>query len=95
MMKDEFFTEDLNFEKYLSNMQDSRKYDKQFGGTKFGPHRSDILAIINNDLDASLLSTGQQKSVVLMILLAQCNFLVNFKKTLILLTNLINFSIFT
>ena len=79
MMKDEFFTKDLNFEKYLSNMRDSRKYDKQFGGTKFGPHRSDILAIINNDFDASLLSTGQQKAVVLMILLAQCNFLVNFK----------------
>ena len=29
----------------------------QYGGTKIGPHRSDILAIINNDFDASLLST--------------------------------------
>ena len=38
-----------------------------------------LLAIINNDFDASLLSTGQQKTVVLMILLAQCNYLVNYK----------------
>ena len=60
-------------------MIDSRSYDKQYGGTKIGPHKSDILGIINNDFDASLLSTGQQKTVVLMILLAQCNYLVNCK----------------
>jgi len=59
---------------------DSRSYDKRYGGTKIGPHRSDISAIINNDFDASLLSTGQQKTIVLMILLAQCNYLVNYKK---------------
>ena len=35
--------------------------------------------IINNDFEASLLSTGQQKTVVLMILLSHCNFLVNYK----------------
>ena len=58
----------------------SRNHDSQFGGTKIGPHRSDIIAIINNDFEASLLSTGQQKTVVLMILLAQCNYLVNYKK---------------
>ena len=57
----------------------SRSYDKQYGGTKIGPHRSDILGIINNDFDASLLSTGKQKTVVIMILLAQCYYLVNCK----------------
>ena len=78
-IKDDFFNIDLSFEEYLSFLIDSRSYDKQYGGTKIGPHRSDILGIINNDFDASLLSTGQQKTVVLMILLAQCNYLVNYK----------------
>tara|TARA_E500000178_G_scaffold37341_1_gene33615 strand:- start:1498 stop:2586 length:1089 start_codon:yes stop_codon:yes gene_type:complete len=78
-IKDDYFNEDLSFEEYLSYLFNSRSYDKQFGGTKIGPHRSDILAIINNDFDASLLSTGQQKTIVLMILLAQCNYLVNHK----------------
>ena len=62
----------------MSHLKDSRPYDRQFGGTKIGPHRSDIIAVINNDFDASMLSTGQQKTVVLMILLSQCNFLVNY-----------------
>ena len=35
---------------------------------------------MNNDFEASLLSTGQQKTVVLMILLAQCNYLLNDKR---------------
>ena len=79
-IKDEFFNADLSFEEYLSYLFNSRSHDKQFGGAKIGPHKSDILAIINNDFDASLLSTGQQKTIVLMILLAQCNYLVNCKK---------------
>ena len=79
-IKDDFFNNDINFEKYLFSLKDSRNYDKHYGGTKFGPHRSDIISIINEDFEASLLSTGQQKTVVLMILLAQCNHLVNNKK---------------
>ena len=78
-IKDDFFNEDLSLDEYLTYLFNLRNYDKQFGGTKIGPHRSDILAIINNDFDASLLSTGQQKTIVLMILLAQCNYLVNYK----------------
>ena len=38
-----------------------------------------VKAIIDDDFDASLLSTGQQKTVVLMILLSQCNYIVNDK----------------
>ena len=76
-IKDDFFNIDNKFERYLLNLQNSRPYDKQYGGTKIGPHRSDIISIINKDFEASLLSTGQQKTVVLMILLAQCNYLVN------------------
>ena len=79
-VKDSFFNKEINFEEYFSNLQNLRLYDKQFGGTKIGPHKSDIISIINNEFDASLLSTGQQKTIVLMVLLAQCNYLVNYKK---------------
>ncbi|MDA9742588.1 DNA replication and repair protein RecF [Pelagibacteraceae bacterium] len=79
-IKDDFANNEINFEDYLSNIKNSRVYDKQFGGTKIGPHKSDIISIVNNDFEASLLSTGQQKTIVLMILLAQCNYLVNDKK---------------
>ncbi len=79
-VKDDFYNNYLNSEKYLFSLKDSRNYDKNYGGTKFGPHRSDIISKINKEFEASLLSTGQQKTVVLMILLAQCNYLVNDKK---------------
>mgnify|MGYP001250635620 CR=1 FL=1 len=78
-MKDDFFYKNLILDDYLSKLKNSRFYDKQYGGTKIGPHRSDMVARINDEFDASLLSTGQQKTVVLMILLAQCNFLVKYK----------------
>ena len=79
-VKDDFVNNEINFEEYLLNVRKSRVYDKQFGGTKSGPHKSDIISIVNNEFESSLLSTGQQKTIVLMILLAQCNYLVNYKK---------------
>ena len=78
-IKDDFFKNQISFEEYLSNLKGSRIFDKKYGGTKIGPHKSDLIAIINDDFEASLLSTGQQKTVILMILLSQCNFLVNYK----------------
>ena len=78
-IKDDFFNNKIILEKYVSYLQDLRLNDKKYGGTKIGPHKSDVIAIIDNELDASLLSTGQQKTVVLMILLAQCNYLVKNK----------------
>jgi len=77
---DDFYNPNMTIETYLTNLLDSRQFDKKFGGTKIGPHKSDIIAKIDNEYDASLLSTGQQKTVVLMILLAQCKFLVEIKK---------------
>ena len=79
-IKDGFYENSIDTEKYISNLENSRTYDKKYGSTKVGPHRSDIVSIINNNFEASLLSTGQQKTVVLMILLAQCSNLVNHKK---------------
>ena len=78
-IKDDFFTNKISFEEYLLNLKGSRIFDKKYGGTKIGPHKSDLIAIINDDFEASLLSTGQQKTVILMILLSQCNFLVTCK----------------
>jgi len=78
-IKDSFFKSDLNFEKYMFNLQESRFFDKNYGGTKIGPHRSDIIAKIDDEYEAFSLSTGQQKTVVLMILLAQCYYLVDRK----------------
>ena len=78
-LKDNFYNNETTFEKYLTNLQESRANDRQYGGTKIGPHRSDIIANINDDFDASMLSTGQQKTIVLMILLSQCNYLVKYK----------------
>ena len=78
-IKDDFFNNQINLEEYLANLKKSRIFDKKYGGTKIGPHKSDLIAIINNDFEASLLSTGQQKTVVLIILLSHCNFLVNYK----------------
>ena len=79
-IKDRFLNNEINFEEYLLNLKKSRVYDKQFGGTKIGPHKSEIISTVNNEYEASLLSTGQQKTIVLMVLLAQCNYLVNRKK---------------
>ena len=78
-IKDHFFINQISFEEYLENLKKSRIFDKKYGGTKIGPHKSDLTAIINDDYEASLLSTGQQKTVILMILLSHCNFLVNYK----------------
>ncbi len=79
-IKDSFFTADLNTDNYISSLFNSRDFDKKLGGLKLGPHKSDFGAIINDKFDASQLSTGQQKTVVLMLILAQCNFLINDKK---------------
>ena len=78
-IKDSFFKTDLNFDEYMLNLKESRFYDKKHGGTRIGPHRSDIIAKINDEFEAFLLSTGQQKTLVLMILLAQCYYLVDYK----------------
>ena len=79
-VKDKFYSQDITQDIYQTELFNSRQIDRKFGGTNIGPHKSDIIAEINNEYDASQLSTGQQKTVVLMILLAQCKYLVDIKK---------------
>ena len=76
-INDNFFNSGLDIDKYITELNKSRYFDKKKGSTKIGPHRTDIQAIIDGDYDAALLSTGQQKTVVLMILIAQCQYLIN------------------
>ncbi len=70
----------LNKEKYLNILKMNRESDKFAGGSKIGPHKSDFVFTVDKNYDASQLSTGQQKTIVLLILIAQCNYLIENKK---------------
>ena len=60
--------EDLYREKLLK----SRKTDAERGRTARGPHRSDLIVYnLKNNLSASLCSTGEQKSLLIAIVLAE------------------------
>ncbi len=78
-LDDSFYSHNLNQEIYLSSLLKSREIDMKIGGSKIGPHKSDFYVNIDSQYNASQLSTGQQKTVVLMTLLAQCYYLVNNK----------------
>tara|TARA_B100000575_G_scaffold57023_1_gene42928 strand:- start:1205 stop:2293 length:1089 start_codon:yes stop_codon:yes gene_type:complete len=78
---DKFQNEYDNEESFKKSLKDNREFDKKFGGSKIGPHKSDFVTVINNKVSASDLSTGQQKTLVLMLLLAQCSHLIHSKKT--------------
>ena len=63
---------------YASQLQFNRKKDFFQGGCSIGPHRSDILGLNKlNNFNLNQLSTGQQKTVVLLIILAQSDYLIN------------------
>ncbi len=74
--QDKFYKVHMKIEEYLNYLIKSRNIDKHSGGTKIGPHKSDFIAEINNSINASQLSTGQQKTLVLMTLFAQCRYLI-------------------
>lgn len=65
-------------EEYLNKLKHSRSIDAIIGGCKFGPHKSDIIGYkIDDNFNINQLSTGQQKTVVLLIIIAQCKFMIN------------------
>ena len=48
------------------------------GGCSFGPHRSDIIGFNKeNNFNLNQLSTGQQKTIILLIIIAQCIYLID------------------
>ena len=76
---DETYDDTLTKDKLLHMLKKNRLYDKIHGGCKIGPQKSNFHAIIDQDFSASQLSTGQQKTLVILILIAQCNHLINNK----------------
>tara|TARA_B100000575_G_C23142854_1_gene665625 strand:+ start:1194 stop:2276 length:1083 start_codon:yes stop_codon:yes gene_type:complete len=89
-ISDSEYSFEFGHEKYLQKLKLNRNYDSKFGGSRLGPHKSDFKIIINDSFEASQLSTGQQKTLVIMILLAQCDHMVHEKniKPILLLDEL-------
>ena len=60
-------------ENYLKYLFDSRKIDYFKGGTGYGPHRSDLEVVYDHkNLFAQQCSTGEQKSLLISIILSIC-----------------------
>ena len=64
---------------FLTELKKSRNFDLIVGGSKIGPHKSDIIGInYSKKLNVDQFSTGQQKTIVLLIIIAQCKFLTEY-----------------
>ena len=83
IIKDNFLIHQNNSEivfksNYLLNLKNSRIYDAIVGGCKIGPHKSDIYGLhLGNNLSLFLCSTGEQKAIILLIIIAQSKYLIN------------------
>ena len=85
-LNDKYYDENLDEEIFIQKLKKNRKIDAMIGGSKIGPHKSDYIFYANSDYLVSQLSTGQQKTLILLIFLAQCRYLIEiFKKKPILL----------
>ncbi len=90
-IKDSFFNSNFKFDEYKILLKKNREIDKILGGAKIGPHKSDIVFFVDSNYPASQLSTGQQKTLVLLLYFSQSNYLVKHcKKMPILLLDEIN-----
>lgn len=81
-IKDEFLEKNqtilMDKELYLLALKNNRKLDFFLGSCSFGPHRSDFEGLdIRNGFNLNQLSTGQQKTVILLIIISQCKFLIS------------------
>ena len=64
-------------ESYLKELREKRKADFFLGGCSIGPHRSNIIGFNKkNNFNLNQLSTGQQKTIVLLIIIAQSEYLI-------------------
>ena len=84
---DKFYTNNLNNEDYEEALKNNRKIDALVGGCAIGPHKSDYMFCLNDNSYVSQLSTGQQKTIILLMYLSQCKYLseVKFKQPILLL----------
>ena len=84
---DKFYFSNLNNDEYEIILKKNRKIDALVGGCAIGPHKSDYIFCLNDNSLVSQLSTGQQKTIILLMYLSQCKYLseVKFKKPILLL----------
>jgi len=84
---DKFYTSNLMKENYEKILKNNRKIDALVGGCAIGPHKSDYMFCVNDNSSVSQLSTGQQKTIILLMYLSQCKYLseVKFKQPILLL----------
>ena len=62
---------------FYEQLKENRKIDLIAGGCSIGPHRSDIVGYkVGTDFNISQFSTGQQKTVILLLIIAQCRYLI-------------------
>ena len=63
---------------YSSIIKDNRKFDFISKGCTVGPHLSDLSGYrLVNNFNVNQFSTGQQKTVILLIIIAQCKHLID------------------
>jgi len=79
-LNDKYYDKNLDEEHFAQNLKNNRKIDCVKGGSKIGPHKSDYIFYSNSDYLVSQLSTGQQKTLILLIFLAQCRYLIELFK---------------
>jgi len=84
---DKFYISNLKNEDYEVALKNNRKIDALVGGCAIGPHKSDYMFCVNDNSFVSQLSTGQQKTIILLMYLSQCKYLseVKFKQPILLL----------
>ena len=84
---DKFYISNLKSADYEVALKNTRKIDALVGGCAIGPHKSDYKFCVNDNFFVSQLSTGQQKTIILLMYLSQCKYLseVKFKKPILLL----------
>ena len=84
---DKFYNSNFKNEDYENALKNNRKIDALVGGCAIGPHKSDYMFVVNDNSLVSQLSTGQQKTIILLMYLSQCKYLseVKFKHPILLL----------
>ena len=73
-MIDKFYTSNLKIEIYEETLKNNRKIDISSSGCAIGPHKSDYMFYVNDNSFVSQLSTGQQKTIILLIDISMCPF---------------------
>ncbi len=76
---DKFYNTSFKYEDYENALKNNRKIDALVGGCAIGPHKSDYIFCVNDNSFVSQLSTGQQKTIILLMYLSQCKYLAEIK----------------